>query len=114
MPTKQQSDTTTALRHGDLVIHAVGKQPVKGLKTRPGNVLAAGDSTSLKHTFRPATAGKMYEAGNGDVLLRLAKRATLTHDGADGHQDIALAPGDYRVSRKRQYDAEHGWRAVRD
>lgn len=112
--TTKAKQTTASVRHGDLVVHLVPKRAVKGLKTIPGNILAAGDSTSLKHTFSPASAGKQYDLGTGTRLLRLTAKAKLTHDGPDGHQTIQLAPGDHLVTRKRQYDREHGWVAVSD
>lgn len=117
-PTKSRKSSvaplTEPVRHGDLVVHPVERESLEGRKRRPGNVLAAGDSTSLKHTFVPATAGKQYEGEHGTVLLRLTKPAKLTHDGRDGHQSIALPPGDYVCTRKRQYDREHGWTTVAD
>ncbi len=111
---KAQQTETTAIRHGDLVLHVIPQRAVKGLKAIRGNVLASGDSTSLKHTFVPATAGKQYDLGDGNRLLRLTKAARLDHDGADGHETIKLAAGDHLVTRKRQYDREHVWTNVQD
>jgi hypothetical protein len=101
----------TAYRHGDLIIHATDKAPVKGLKVIPGNALATGTATGHSHRFTPAANAKLYAGENGVMRLRVIKAVRLTHEE---HADLKLAPGDYFVAHKRQYDRENGWVAVQD
>ena len=101
-------------RQGDLVIYHVAKQPTKGLKRLGSNILAAGDSTSLKHRVMPASNALIYDRGNGARLVRVTKACRLEHEGPDGHKMLKLTVGDHVVVRLVNYDREHGWQNVQD
>ena len=110
MATKMQTQRQI-VRHGDLVLHPVDKVPVKGLKSLPGTSLATGTATGHSHRFTPSAGAKLYDEGDGTMLLRVVKPVKLVHEE---HADLKLAIGDWRVSHKRQYDRENGWTAVQD
>ena len=84
---------------------------VKGLKRIPGAILATGTATRHSHRLSPAASVVLYDEGDGKILARVTSRVRHLHEE---HEVVVLEPGDYRVTHKRAYDADHGWRAVVD
>lgn len=100
------------LRHGDVVLHEIGRMALKGLKKIPGGTIARGTATGHSHALINATAATLYELPeNKGRILVVKKRVGLKHQE---HKTIMLAPGFYRVSIKRQYDQVLGQRPVMD
>lgn len=98
-------------RHGDLVIRAVEKRPTRGLKIIRGGSLARGTATGHSHALTDPKAAKLYEVAAGKTLLVVARKVGIKHEE---HKTISLAPGQYEVTHKRQYDAVLGQRPVED
>lgn len=109
--TTKKTDNRMAVRHGDIVLHPISSVPVDKYPRVQGNALAVGSATGHTHRFEPAENAELYNENGGTMVLRVLKPVRLVHEE---HRDIELAPGDWRVSHKRQYDADHGWSAVQD
>jgi len=102
-------DPDWALRHGDVVLHRIDSVDVSSMRSIHGNVLAAGTATGHSHMILGACA--QYDAGNGTRILVLESEAQVDHQE---HRTTPTPAGTYRVSIKRQYDADNGWVSVED
>lgn len=90
-------------RQGDVLIQAIGAPP-KGPRTqRASGVLAEGEATGHAHRVADTGAAELYECGDGLYLAVGEAGVSITHDE---HAPIALPPGDYRVTRQREYYPE--------
>jgi hypothetical protein len=87
-------------RHGDLVIE---KTTITDALEPATDLVLAGGSSGHPHTLR----GWCLHRRDGDnrTFVRLDVARTLEHGRADGHQDIALPPGDYEIRRLRERNA---------
>lgn len=108
-------------RQGDLLIERVepSARPTSGLRKRwdetHGYVLAYGEVTGHAHrvsvldaptvVIPPAEDIDFEEDANGTIWLRVKgeRPVAVRHEE---HAAIELAPGDYRVTRQREYVAE--------
>ena len=104
----------TTIRHGDVVIEALDTKPETGpeIVDARGVVLAEGEATG--HAHRVVGQTRLYAGADGaEKFLRVVRSAaTVTHEE---HKDVALRPGWYRVSQKRQYsEDDQGWQTVLD
>ena len=107
------------IRHGDVHVQRLGGAVTDGWvgEPAPEAVLAYGEVTNHAHRVRRAPGATfdpelLTMAGAEFSILRLRDKAILSHEE---HKDIALDPGVYRVSIKRQYaEDERGWSNVED
>ena len=117
------TDTFVA-RQGDILIERVDKLP-KGLteakRDRLGRiVLARGEAHDHTHAIRQRNVCSFKIAGSEEVdyFTVGGSGAVLTHEYSSGamadHQPVDLAPGDYRVTRQREYVAPQIERRVVD
>ena len=112
MATAKKKTDDRPIRMGDLVAHRLPtKAVVKGLKRIPGAALATGSATGHSHRLSPASAAALYDEGEGKIIARVTAKVKHLHEE---HEVAVLEPGDYRITKKRAYDADHGWRAVVD
>lgn len=96
------------IRHGDVIIERVDAVP-KDAKLLKGRAeLAYGEVTGHAHRV---DIGELFETKDGQLYLRTDKLANLTHEE---HRTITLEPGVYKVTIKRQYNAEGRWERVSD
>jgi len=103
------------LRHGDVVLEYMGHEaPQLGaLPEHPTPTLAEGKRTGHAHRVRGEAKVWRDPANAAGYLCVLADEGvTLTHEE---HATLALAPGWWRFTIKRQYDEDsEGWSAVED
>lgn len=106
-----------ALRHGDVLIQPVAQMTDFGAEVErdPDGavVFARGEKTGHRHFLRERDV-RLFEVA-GDPTVRICRvgggGAVVRHEE---HGDLHLPPGDYRISQKRQYEAENGWEPVSD
>lgn len=105
------------IRQGDVMVERIAALPAElkpvSAKGKIGNrfVLAHGEVTGHHHSIAD-TECEMYEDAQGNYFIRVpqGRPANLTHQE---HSTLVLAPGDYRVTRQREYTPEE-LRQVRD
>jgi len=93
-------------RQGDLLFVNVstsnfeqGKKKSKPYKT---NILAYGEVTGHCHKITtPIDDAKMFVTEDGDILISSDKDVVIGHDE---HGSITLPPGEYHMTRQREYD----------
>lgn len=81
-------------RQGDLLIEKVATIP-KGKKS--SKVLAEGETTGHKHQLKGHVQVLEYEK---EKYFNVEQTAQLVHEE---HQKLELEPGQYKVSRQREY-----------
>jgi len=88
-------------RQGDVLLVAVEEAPEgERRKAERGRlVLAYGEVTGHHHSVAAQDA-ELIDAGAEGVFLRIMTATPLEHQE---HGAITLAPGDYRVTRQREY-----------
>ena len=92
-------------RQGDVLIERVGQIPAEAVKQKSATAitLALGEVTGHHHDLvtekDPADWWKLGE----DQFVSVAEKATVTHQE---HAPIELPPGNYRVTRQREYSPE--------
>jgi hypothetical protein len=88
-------------RQGDLLLRAVDEAPEGSrLQAEQGRlILARGEATGHHHSVAVQDA-ELIDAGALGVFLRIMAPTPLEHQE---HGAIALPPGDYRVTRQREY-----------
>jgi len=103
------------LRHGDVVLEYMGQAApqLDALPEHPTQTLAEGERTGHAHRVRGEAKVWRDPANAAGYLCVLADEGvTLTHEE---HATLALAPGWWRFTIKRQYDEDsEGWSAVED
>lgn len=95
----------TLYRHGDLLIKKVEK--LEDNLEVVENILAQGKATGHSHKI---TGAKVYQDKKGNRFIKVAKKATLTHEE---HAEIQIEKGIYAIIRQREYTPE-GLRQVQD
>jgi len=93
-------------RHGDLLIESVSK--ISG-KIKKDNVLLEGEVTG--HAHRVMGDAKVYQTDTGTVYFKVLQPSKITHEE---HKTIEITPGNYKVTRQREYDPYEGVRNVQD
>jgi len=99
-------------RQGDLLLVAVPEAP-EGQRVQPEQgrlILARGEVTGHHHSVAVADA-ELVDAGAEGIFLRIMAPTPLEHQE---HGAITLAPGDYRVTRQREYQPGELPRQVAD
>ncbi len=89
-------------RQGDCFLEAVKEIPsdAKSAKSRDGRyVLLDGEATGHHHSVAVCDDVEMFER-NGELFLRIGKETPLEHQE---HATIPLPPGNYRMTRQREY-----------
>lgn len=114
--------TTNAepIRHGDVTlwpIAAIDDEQIGALtpfpKSPAGYVLTTGSATGHDHVIVGSGVAVYSEADSRVIVVR--EPAQLVHAGANArHEPIALAPGYYRQSVKRQHAIDGSWQPVQD
>lgn len=104
MKTKNQNH----YRQGDVLIERIGSLPkkLKKLAREKGRViLAHGEVTGHAHAIADAHVDLFASEGEAGVTFLEVRDAVaaLKHDE---HSTIALPPGEYRVTRQREYSPE--------
>lgn len=118
MRTKKQKPAAPAMyRQGDVLIARVDAIPA-GVKTRAREngrvILAHGEVTGHSHCIDLDTdpTAAIFDAADGDgFFLRIGAPSGVVHEE---HARIDLAPGDYRVTRQREWSDLDEPRAVAD
>lgn len=95
------------IRHGDVICERVEEMP-KGVKKLDRKELAFGEVTGHAHRV---DVGDLFETKDGQLYLKVEKLSNLSHEE---HKTIALKPGTYKVTIKRQYSPDGGWQKVAD
>ncbi|YAF96333.1 MAG: hypothetical protein AB3A66_01145 [Nodularia sp. CChRGM 3473] len=91
--------TGTLYRHGDVLIRRIATLPV-GAQKRLGTTLAHGEVTGHSHRIQQSQAVQLWAHGN-DLFLEIKEpSATLIHEE---HRAIELPQGLYRVWKQREY-----------
>ena len=109
MSGKRKKRTAGLFRHGDVLVAAVRTIPVNAVK-RPHLVLAEGELTGHAHRIAKPGSAELFQDGADMYLRVVAEKASLIHEE---HGPIALARGNYRVWRQREYSPRE-IRVVRD
>jgi hypothetical protein len=109
--TSKAAASTAPIRHGDIILTPITGELPETLKAVRGTALATGTATGHSHRFAPAAHAKLYDSGDGVLILRVAKAVKVSHEE---HETVTLGEGDWRVTHKRQYDAANGWVNVVD
>lgn len=98
--------TTRMVRQGDVLVTRVDSLPEK-LSERPRDegrvILAYGEVTGHCHQVADPGAAALLDAPDGETYLRVDRLSELVHDE---HGAIALEPGNYKVTRQREYTPE--------
>jgi hypothetical protein len=84
------------VRHGDLLLERIDSIP-KGAKERNTNVILDGEVTGHAHRL----IGGAILDHEDRAYLSVPKTATVIHEE---HNTITLPPGDYVVTRQREYN----------
>jgi hypothetical protein len=100
-------------RQGDVLIEQIAEIPITTHKQETSRrvVLARGEATGHHHVLTTddpadwwkkdeATAGGQTAEPAGEIFLSLPGGATVSHEE---HAPIELPPGNYRVTRQREY-----------
>ena len=111
-------------RQGDVLIERVAEIPATALKQEMSRcvILAHGEVTGHQHVLKAADLADWWKQGEispvnerspalaGELFVSLSERAAVTHPE---HATIELPPGNYRVTRQREYSPQ-ATRNVRD
>lgn len=90
-------------RQGDVWMERVDRIPEKAKKQNSGPViLAHGEVTGHSHRVLNWEDVTSYVDENGDIFISSTKDIEVVHDE---HGPITLPPGEYCVTRQREYDA---------
>ena len=104
-------------RQGDVFIERVAEIPITAQKQESSRrvVLAHGEVTGHHHVLETADPADWWKQGEistanekpttlaGELFLSLPECATVAHAE---HATIELPPGNYRVTRQREYSPE--------
>jgi hypothetical protein len=106
MRTKKKPAAPAMYRQGDVLITRIDQIP-SGLRKRPRDagriVLAYGEVTGHAHAVDVAADpdAAIYDAPDGDgFYLRIGSATGVMHEE---HARVELEPGDYRVTRQREW-----------
>lgn len=92
-------------RQGDVLIRALGNQkPHAERKVRKDGILLHGEVTGHAHRVADLKAAEVYDVAEGCFLHVSADGGvSIVHDE---HAAILLPPGQYQVTRQREYSPE--------
>lgn len=104
-------------RQGDVLIENVPTIPTTAVKQKKSRrvILAHGEVTGHHHCLETADPADWWKQGEistandkprtlaGELFMTLPAGATVTHQE---HAPIELPPGNYRVTRQREYSPE--------
>jgi hypothetical protein len=96
------------LRQGDLWFETATTVPVEAVKVEDG-VIARGEATGHTHRIRDQQCAILL-AYAGSLYVKARQETHIDHEE---HKTITLPPGDWQVTRQREYTPE-GWRTVAD
>jgi hypothetical protein len=87
-------------QQGDVIIEP-SKIP-QNAKQKKGKrvVLAEGETTGHAHVITDTSSCQAFET-NDELYIRVTKEITVKHEE---HKPIAIAPGEYKVRKVREYD----------
>ena len=90
-------------RQGDVLLRKINQLP-KGKRTKriSGEVLE-GEATGHIHRIRELEQAEVLEIGNGLFVSVGEDGVSLVHEE---HKTIELPPGDYEITRQREYSPE--------
>lgn len=94
-------EKTGQYRQGDIFIQRVETIPFSELQKKNDNVIAYGEVTGHSHRVSNFNDVEMFTDKNGDLFVRSDKEINIWHDE---HSQIDLPPGEYCISRQREYD----------
>lgn len=83
-------------RHGDLLLESIGSIPKDAIVQKDG-ILAHGEATGHAHRV----VGAAVLDREGIKYISVVEPATVVHQE---HSTIELPPGQYVVTRQREYD----------
>lgn len=86
-------------RQGDLVVELLTEKLTGDFVERT-DLVFAGDSSGHRHRLIGTVLVASQQPGR--TRFRVTKAAPLTHEKADGHKTVELAPGDYEVRVLRE------------
>ena len=89
-------------RQGDCFLEAVNEIPRDAKASQPRNgrfVLLDGEATGHHHSVAVCDDVEMFERG-GTLYLRVNQETPLEHQE---HNTVPLPPGNYRMTRQREY-----------
>ncbi len=104
-------------RQGDVLIERINEIPTTATKQKRSRkvILAHGEVTGHHHALEVAAPADWWKRGEiapalekpsvlaGELFLKLPSGGTVTHQE---HSRIELPPGNYRVTRQREYSPE--------
>ena len=103
------------IAQGDLNIFSVDAIPGGLSEKRPfeGNHILAHSETGHSHVI-DGNAVRVYESDQFESYLDVQKESNVVHlRGFDTHETVVLPPGQYRITRQREYTPE-GFRRAAD
>ena len=104
-------------RQGDVLIERIDKIPKSAVKQKPDGriILAHGEVTGHHHCLEVSDPADWWKEGEiattndkprtlaGELFLSLPQGGMVTHQE---HSKIELPPGNFRVTRQREYSPE--------
>lgn len=93
-------------RQGDVLIEQIAELPPGLERQKPENgriILAHGEATGHHHSLAVDPADWWKNPGSGEQFLTVKEETAVEHQE---HAPIALPPGNYRVTRQREYAPE--------
>ena len=107
----------TMFRQGDVLIERIAAIPADATKQNQSDriILAHGEVTGHHHCLELADPADWWKRGEiaptlekptvlgGEIFLAIEKAAEVTHQE---HATVPLPPGNYRVTRQREYSPE--------
>jgi len=93
-------------RQGDVLIESVVDIPSDATTVKPVDgriILAHGEATGHHHSISATDVDLAAIDADGNMFLRLCRDSALIHQE---HAPINLSPGNYRVTRQREYSPE--------
>ena len=91
-------------RQGDIWFEQISDfaSRTNGLKAYGSPILAYGEVTGHCHKVNTSMDGvQMFVDKEGDIFMQSGTDVAIDHDE---HGTITLPPGEYRISRQREYD----------
>lgn len=87
-------------RQGDVLLVEVEKLPRRKLRAQQRVRVAEGEATGHAHVLEPTEGGQVLTDLDVEFVRIMGANGLLVHEE---HTAIAVPPGDYRVTRQREY-----------